>query len=328
VLAARGAWRMRHGLTSVRHASIGVAAFLVIALPCVGWYHAATGRWTLSPKLVNVGAVATDWRTAEPTLHVSPLSVPARSLPQRIGAFVLNLRIGVMRYAEWLPDLWTVPLLMLSLAGLACGLGLETVVFAHLAALAVFNAQVPRYLLPLIPALAVLAALPIRRLRGNWLYGIAAMMLVGVAWLWVRELPRFSQPYDGHIEAHVDAGRWLFDHSEAGDPVLDRKPFVAFYAQRPYVFIPDAPYDSLIGWAVRTHARWLVVDQGEAAVFRRQLEPLLYDDAFRERETRLELVYVGGRIKGYGIGLFRVLQPGEARSGRPPALEARWLEHP
>jgi len=63
-------------------------------------------------------------------------------------------------------------------------------------------------------------------------------------------------------------------------------------------------------------------------LFRRQLEPLLYDEAFRERESRLELAYVGGRVKGYGVGLFRVLQPGESRSGRPPALEARWLVRP
>ena len=32
-------------------------------------------------------------------------------------------------------------------------------------------------------------------------------------------------------------------------------------------------YDSLMEWAVRTRVRWLVVDQGEAAIFRRELEP-------------------------------------------------------
>jgi hypothetical protein len=110
--------------------------------------------------------------------------------------------------------------------------------------------------------------------------------------------------------------------------VLDRKPYIAFYAERPYVFIPEAPYDSLVDWAVRTRVRWLVVDQGEVDVFRHELRPLLYDSEFRDHERRLELVYVGGRIVGYGVGLFRVLQPGEARTGRPPAMEARWLSRP
>jgi hypothetical protein len=328
VLAARGLWRLAHGRGRKRHALLAAATFLVIALPCVTWYHAVTGRWTVSPKLVNVGAAATDWRKVEPTLEDSPLSAPVRSTAQRIAAFAHNLKIGAERYAGWLPDLWPVPLLLLSLGGLTCGVGLEMIVFVQIAALAVFNAQVPRYLLPLIPALAVLAALPLRRLRGRLALAVGALALTGVVMLWVHEAPQFFQPYDGHIEAPRDAGVWLGEHSAPGEPVLDRKPFVAFYAERPYVVIPDAPYDSLIAWAVRTKSRWLVVDQGEAAVFRQQLEPLLYDDAFRERETRLELAYVGGRIKGYGVGLFRILQPGEKRSGRPPAIEARWLERP
>ena len=38
-----------------------------------------------------------------------------------------------------------------------------------------------------------------------------------------------------------------------------------------------------------------------------------------------ELVYVGGRLAGYGTGIFKVLQPGEAKSGRPPVVEAAYL---
>ena len=72
--------------------------------------------------------------------------------------------------------------------------------------------------------------------------------------------------------------------------------------------------------------RYLVVDQKVAEVFRSQLEPLLYDEAFRQAEQRLELVYVGGRVAGYGIGIFRVLQPGERKTGRPPAVEAAYLQ--
>jgi hypothetical protein len=62
-----------------------------------------------------------------------------------------------------------------------------------------------------------------------------------------------------------------------------------------------------------------------AEVYRRQLEPLLYDAAFRDRETRVELAYVGGRQIGYGIGVFRVLRPGEPKTGRPPDVDAAYL---
>ena len=208
------------------------------------------------------------------------------------------------------------------------GLGLVAVPFTQLFALVAFSFAVARYLLPMVPALALLAAFGAFRLRRGWAVAAAGVALAGLVMTWMRAAPTFAAPFDGHIEAHADAGKWLGAHSSPGEAVMDRKPYIAFYARRPYIVMPDAPYDSLVGWAVRAKARWLVVDQGVAAIFRSQLEPLLYDAEFRERETRLELTYVGGRQLGYGVGLFRVLEPGEARSGRPPALEARWFNQP
>jgi hypothetical protein len=325
-LGVRGAWRLARGRTAPRVALLGLAGFLALALPCIAWYHANTGEWTLSPKLVNVGVVTTDWRTIEPSLAGAAAPPPRPPLARRIADAAHNVRLTAGPYAKWLLGLWPAPLLLLSLAGLRFGVGIEAAAFTQIAALAAYNSAVPRFLLVLLPALALLAALPAARLRGRLAIGAATVALAGAAWLWVRDAREFFTPFDGHIEAHVDAGRWLGAHSSPGEPVLDRKPYIAFYAEQPYVFIPEAPYDSLVDWAVRTHVRWLVVDQGEAEVFRQQLRPLLYDGAFRERERRLELVYVGGRVVGYGVGLFRVLQPGEPRSGLPPALEAKWLK--
>jgi hypothetical protein len=282
----------------------------------------------VSPKLANVGAGTSDWRTLEPTLSRSAAPAPRPPLARRIADAAGNARLTALPYARWLLGLWPAPLLLLSLAGLRFGVGVEAAAFMQLVALAAYSSAVPRFLLVLLPALAVLAALPAARLSRGWALGATAVALAGTVWLWTKGAREFLQPFDGHIEAHVDAGRWLRTHSSPGEPVLDRKPYIAFYAERPYVFIPEAPYDSLVDWAVRTRVRWLVVDQGEVDVFRHELRPLLYDSEFRDHERRLELVYVGGRVVGYGVGLFRVLQPGEARTGRPPAMEARWLSRP
>jgi hypothetical protein len=61
-----------------------------------------------------------------------------------------------------------------------------------------------------------------------------------------------------------------------------------------------------------------------AAVYRPQLEPLLYDEAFRAAERRLEMIYVGGDDAGFGVAIFRVLRAGEGASGRPPYVDPAW----
>lgn len=231
VLALRGAWRLRRGRTAPRHALLGAAGFLALALPCVAWYHSATGQWTLSPKLVGVGEFATDWRTIEPRLPRS--EAPAPPLSRRLADAVRNPTTIALPYAKWLLGLWPVPLLLLSLAGLRSGVGVEAVAFVQIAALAVLSFGVPRYLLVLLPALAILAALPAARVRGGLALGAASLAVAGVAMMWAWGAREFFRPYDGHIEAHVDAGRWLGAHSAPGEPVLDRKPYIAFYAERP-----------------------------------------------------------------------------------------------
>ena len=35
-----------------------------------------------------------------------------------------------------------------------------------------------------------------------------------------------------------------------------------------------------------------------------------------------------GEVVGYGVGIFRVLQPGEHKSGQPPIVEAAYLRGP
>jgi hypothetical protein len=70
--------------------------------------------------------------------------------------------------------------------------------------------------------------------------------------------------------------------------------------------------------------RCLVLEQGVVRLFRHQLALLLYNAAFRERENRLEMVYFGGHDRGYGVVIFRLLQAGERKTGKPPVMNLRW----
>ncbi len=275
--------------------------------------------------------MVTEWRQDEPRL--APAPAPRAGLVETLArngpAAVRQYPSNAVAHGRSLLRLWPVPLLLLSLAGLVRRRGLEAVPLLHLLALPLLGLSVqPRFVLGAVPALAILAAVPLAAGRRPWRLTAAVLALVGVAWCGVNLARDLHTPFDGWIEAHRNAGVWLSGVAEPGAVVMDRKPWVAFYANRGYRVTPDEPYETLVSAAVRGGVRYLVVDQRISEIFRSQLEPLLYDAAFRDREQRLELIYVGGRVAGYGIGIFRVLQPAEHRSGQPPIVEAAYLRGP
>jgi hypothetical protein len=230
-------------------------------------------------------------------------------------------------HLQSLTRMWPWPLLLLSLIGLGRRRSIAALPLLHLLAipLLALSAQ-PRFVVSAVPALAIFATVPIVLASGRGArLALAAVMLVGIAWCGKANVGDLVLPYDAHLGAEKDAGDWIATHSSPTDPVMDRKPYIAFYAQRPYRLMPDTSYDEIVDFARRTGVHYLVVEQGVAKVFRPQLLPLLQDPAFLSREPRLEMVYVGGRFEGYGIGVFRVLKPGELKTGRPPKFNVTWL---
>ncbi len=328
-LAAGTTWRVARRQAAARRLALGLAGFLVLAVPCWLYFHATLGVWTPTPKLGGLHATVTDWRTVEPRL-APPLPRPGYA---GLATLAQNWRVGLRQYptnavmhGRSLLGLWPAPLLLLSLAGLVRRRGLEAVPLLHLAAIPFLGLSAqPRFVLEAVPALAILAAVPLAATRGWWRAGLAVVALGGTIWCEWNTGPAIRQPYDSWVDSHERAGEWLSGVAPPGAIVMDRKPWVAFYAHRTYRVMPDEPYDTLIDAAVREHVSYLVVDQQFAEAFRKQLEPLLYDSGFRDREQRLELVYVGGRVAGYGLGIFRVLQPGERKSGQPPTIQADYL---
>ena len=329
-LAVGGVLRALRGSVRPRTLGLAAAGFLAIAIPCWLWFHATLGEWTLTPKVGALRPVVTDWRRDEPRL--APASAPrglietlARNGPEALRQYPSN----AVAHGRSLLRLWPLPLLLLSFAGLARRRGLEAVPLLHLVALPLLGLSVqPRFVLGAVPALTILAAVPLATGPRSWRLAAGALALGGAVWCGAVLAPDLRTPFDGWIDAHRNAGIWLSGVAEPGAAVMDRKPWVAFYANRGYRVTPDEPYETLVSAAVRDRVRYLVVDQRVSEIFRSQLEPLLYDEAFRGREQRLELVYVGGRVSGYGIGIFRVLQPAERKSGQPPIVEAAYLRGP
>jgi hypothetical protein len=331
-LAVGAAARALRWKTGWKPLAWGTTGFVILALPCWMYFHATLGEWTLTPKIGALRTTTTDWRVDERRLRTEAreeepagaLDLLIRNGPAAITQYPANARA----HGRSLHELWPVPLLALSLLGLVWRRGIESLPLVTLLLLPLLGlSRQPRFLLAALPALAILATVPLMRARSlGWRATAVALWLAGAIWCGAIWRKPFTIPLDGSFEAHVPAGQWLGSVAEPDAVILDRKPYVSFYSRRTYRVMPDEPYEDLVQYAVSSGARYLVVDQKVSSIFRTQLEPLLYDGAFRDREQRLELVYVGGRVKGYGVGIFRVLRPGETKIGKPPVVEAAYLK--
>ena len=328
VLALGGSLACRRG--SLRAATLARAAagFMVFAVPCWLYFHSTLGEWTMTPK-VSALRSAVEWRQEEPRIEpratAPPLDPVERVLRYGPDAVRRYPERALQHFRSLLGE-WPVPLLFLSLLGLWRRRGLAAIPLLHLIAIPflALSAQ-PRFVLSAIPALALLATSPLALSpRGLWRGVLVALGISGLAWRGTTGVPEFTRTFEGYLGAERDAGEWLSGVSSPGDAVMDRKPPVAFYASRPYRVIPDDPYERIIGYALRERVRYLVLEQGVVRLFRPQLAPLLYDAGFRERENRLEMVYFGGHDRGYGVVIFRFLQAGERKTGRPPVMNLRW----
>lgn len=315
------AWRARVPRPAPALALLGV---LALAVPCWLWFRATLGAWTLTPKIAALHAAFPDWQAAERQLTGAPLA-PAPGFLEVIRAegpgALRRYPANAAQQLAGLMMLWPWPLLGLSAWGLLRRRGVESLALLPLLVMPLLGLSLqPRFALAALPALAILATVPLA-MGGRVWRTIAVLLWMGgaVACAWAN-VDALRTPFDGWFASHAPAGRWLGRVAEPGAVVMDRKPFVAFYAARPWTVLPDAPYDTLLDGAVRTHVRYLVLDQSIVDHMRPQLRPLLYDPAFRAGERRLQLLYVGGSVDA-GVAIFRVLQPGERRTPGVPFIE-------
>lgn len=328
-LAVREAVRVARRSATPRGLGLAAAGFLVLAIPCWIYFHATFGAWTLTPKLAAFRAQGTSWK-AEELRFLGPSQRAARpqdaAIGRRIGDAVRHAPANAVAHGRSLLALWPAPLLLLSLWGLVRRRGIEAVPLLHLVAIPFLGlSEQPRFVLSAVPALAVLACAPLADPARRGRVAVAgALWLGGAVWSGATGYRELVLPVESYGQAQKEAGEWLSGVAAADEPVMDRKPHLAFYARLPYRVMPATAYDDLLDFAVRSGVRYLVLDEAVIRVFRPQLQPLIYDPAFRDREPRLEMVYAGGHFKGYGVLIFRVLRAGEAKTGLPPRFDVRW----
>ncbi|MCP4574033.1 MAG: hypothetical protein GY838_16865 [bacterium] len=148
----------------------------------------------------------------------------------------------------------------------------------------------PRFILPYIPALLVLAVAGAaslgRRLR---LASVALLALTAVAWP-VIDRTSLAESHDAPlVHSGRDMAQGLGDALGHGDRLADRKPYLAFHAGADFVLLPAAPYEATLRFLDDQDCGYLALRR-RTVRHRPALRPLLDDPAVLLGETRLRVL--------------------------------------
>ena len=102
------------------------------------------------------------------------------------------------------------------------------------------------------------------------------------------------------------AGLALRAEARPADVFLDRKPYAAFYAGGRYTQIPNEPADTVLAFARRAGARYLVLGERVVFVFRPQLKPLLYAADSTLAARGLATTYLNALHTGSGVRILEI----------------------
>jgi len=299
-----------------------LAGFAVVLIPYLGYLRWERGTWMLTPKTVLVRPAfeakgEAEWRVgASRDTDEGP-----RALGDRIRwaapSIARHYRPGLQRHLALLRRAWPWPWVALSVAGwvvwrrallapifLVVVLPLLTVPFEA------------RFSLLLVPALAVFAAN-----GGSWLtarlaarvprvssWGVA-IAAFGAWWVWSGPIGLQARYFDdGPMAQMREAGAWLADHARPGTVVMDRKAYVPFFAGLEHIQLPNDDYDTILDFARRSGADFLVVEEYVVATLRPQLLRLVQDRDFRLREKRVRQAFVTGTVPMTGVAVFEVVR--------------------
>lgn len=146
----------------------------------------------------------------------------------------------------------------------------------------------PRYLLPLLPAPMIWAAIGLSELEARWRPGRALTMALAGLFLTADLLGPFYIPRPTEYRA---LGMWMRQHGISGYDVgvLARKRQPAFYAGARWEWLPLADTAGLLDYAASHHGQYVVIDERTVPALRPQLAYLL-DPA--QGPPRLKVVHV------------------------------------
>ncbi|MFM7232771.1 MAG: hypothetical protein ACKO3S_12420 [bacterium] len=295
-----------------------LAAALLVALPYAGVLRATQGFWSLTPKTALVRAPfadarAAEWRLADSTAFADSVGVGAR-LARDGGAIVRAWPARFTAQAQRVAEAWPLPLLLLSLLGLARANGrgpwLAFAALPFVYPLLAAPAEL-RFAMMALPALVVpmaVAAAESWRQRGVWRWSASAGLVAGAALLATGPAQRLATQFDdGPMASLRGAGAWLEANSAPDAVIMDRKSYVPFFAHRRHVQLPDEPLDTLLDHAVTSGATHLVVEEYVTHSLRPQLAPLL-DARILASEPRVRLGFATRPEPGEGVVVLEVVR--------------------
>lgn len=312
-------------LAPARRRWVWILTFVLAALPEVALLSIERGTLTVTPKtnLVAAAGAASDdseWQTATTE---SLAAERARPPLERIGR---TLAAAARRYPDRLSgqllrmdQTWPAPLAALSVIGAIVRPGLLLAPFAILLVLPMLGVTPHlRYPQTMVPALAVYAAIGAARsaawaatrsrgMRASVIVALALALCGGLVWCWRGPAgDSVRRPEDAAIPSLRRAGQWLAMHGRPGALVMDRKPYLPFFAGMRQALMPNDDYDTIVRYAIRTGVDYLAIEELVMWKMRPQFIPLMTDSAFRAREDRLRLIYGVTDAPGTGIAIFEI----------------------
>jgi len=95
--------------------------------------------------------------------------------------------------------------------------------------------------------------------------------------------PKIYEKDDQAIE-HKIAGLWFKDNIGEGKIIMERRPWVSFYSNGRFVYLPYASYSEMIEYGCKNNVEYLVADSRYLGRLRPQLKSLL-DEDFNDLKT-------------------------------------------
>ncbi|NNF07795.1 MAG: tetratricopeptide repeat protein [Candidatus Eisenbacteria bacterium] len=255
---------------------------------------AAEQTWweTKTSELLSSGASAT------PGIETTVPEVDGSSV-----SFVGNLK-NLLIQGGWLAP-------VLGLVGLFSGAGILIAGVAQLVLLPFFGqGDHPRLILPFLPFLWVAAAIFLDRLKSPLRWGLLALTLGGFAFTIQTEQTSYRLDENALFVPLVEVGEWLRPQVTPQTVIYDLKPYAAYYAGAQYRTLPEGSYEDALDQVVKEGGDFVVLHQPVAAVFRKDLLPLVTDKPVTWHEPRLAPVHINNKYLDSRALVFRVLRPG------------------
>ena len=281
---------------------LATAGLLLFALPYIISLRVETGTWSLSPKSGNLRVWDVDWRANLAREGLHPAAPPA-PISAVLTTAIAGYPEKFLSNAGNLLTFAGVPFLLAALYGIGRHRNILLAGLGMFFLLPFFGLNpFSRFVLPYVPFLAVFAVLALRHIARPELFYLGLLVcLLGM----LPTLSEIKKQDDDMLELKA-AALAIQPLVTPGDIFLDRKPYTAFYANGRYTQIPNEPVDTILAFAKRANARFLVLGERVVYVFRPQLKALLYGTDSAIGAKGLTTIYVDALQTGKGVRILEI----------------------